>query len=103
MEMPQSNPEKRIEFAGFKHIDESSMDMVKRVTDKHLRRIIELTRNLELLRITLKPIHQREKSEKYEIHVMTIDKGKIFASEVTDRNLLTAIDSALNKIINELS
>ena len=91
-----------IELTGFRSIDSSSMSVIKKIVGTYAKRLAELTKKLEILHITLKPIHEREKSEKYELHVKVIDNGKVYASKTTDRNLLTAIDSALNKIVNEI-
>ena len=91
-----------IELSGFRSIDSSSMIVIKKIIGNYAKRITELTKKLEKLHITLKPIHEREKSEKYEVHAKIIDGGKVYASEITDRNLFVAIDGVLKKIINEL-
>ena len=57
----------------------------------------------ESLHVTMKPVHETEKSEKYEVHAKLMDNGKPFVSEVVERNLFIAVDSALKKIVNELS
>ena len=100
-EVPQSGL--NIEFTGFRDIDESSINIIKKVVNNHARRISELTKNPEFIKITLKPVHEREKGEKYEIHAMISDNGKVHTSETTGRNLLSSVDDAMNKIINELS
>ena len=91
-----------IELSGFRSVDSSSMIVIKKIIGNYAKRITELTKKLEKLHITLKPIHEREKSEKYELHAKIIDGGKVYTSEITDRNLFVAIDGVLKKIINEL-
>ena len=91
-----------IELTGFRDIDSSSMAIVKKIVGNHAKRISELTKKLEILHITLKPVHEREKSEKYELHAKVIDGGEVYTSEITERNLFAAVDSVLNKIIKEL-
>ena len=91
-----------IQLTGFRDIDSSSMIVLKKIIGNHARRISELTKKMEILHITLKPVHQREKSEKYEVHAMIVDDGKVFASEITERNLFVAVDTVLKKIVNEL-
>ena len=91
-----------IQLTGFRDIDSSSMIVLKKIIGNYAKRIAELTKKLETLHITLKPVHQREKSEKYEVHAMIVDDGKVYASEITERNLFVAIDSVLKKIVNEL-
>ena len=78
------------------------MVVLKKIIGNHARRISELTKKLETLHITLKPVHEREKSEKYQVHAKVIDNGKVYVSELTDRNLLVVIDNVLKKIVNEL-
>ena len=94
--------DKRIELSGFRDIDEPSLDLVHRNIGNHLRRLEEITKKLERLHITLKRIHVKEKSEKYEIHAKLLDDGKPYFAEVTDRNLLAAVDNVLHKVANEI-
>ena len=91
-----------IELAGFRDIDSSSMVVLKKNIGNHVNRITELTKKMELLHITLKPVHEREKSEKYDIHAKVIDDGKVYVSHATERNLFVAVDNALKKLVNEL-
>ena len=91
-----------IELSGFRDIDSSSMIVLKKIIGNHAKRISELTKNPEALHITLKPVHEREKSEKYEVHAKVVDNGKVYASEFTDRNLFVAVDTVLKKLVNEL-
>ena len=91
-----------IELAGFRNVDSSSMAILKRNIDNHTKRLLELAKNLEKLHITLKKVHEREKGEKYDIHVKVIDNGKVFASHSIDRNLFAAVDLALEKMANEM-
>lgn len=95
-------PSGNIQLTGFRDIDSSSMAVLRKIVDNHAKRISELTKKMGTLHITLKPIHEREKSEKYEVHAKVVDDGKVYASEVVDRNLLVAIDSVLKKMVNEL-
>ena len=91
-----------IQLTGFRDIDGSSMIVLKKIIGNYVKRISELTKKLEVLHITLKSVHEREKSEKYEVHAKIIDGGKVYASEITDRNLFVAVDTVLKKIVNEL-
>ena len=102
--MADDNPAlwEKVHLAGFHEVDSSTMAVLKKIIGNHARRILELAKNMQEIHITLKPIHQREKSEKYEIHAKVIDNGKAYLSKVTERNLLAALDNALNKLINEM-
>lgn len=93
---------RNIELSGFRDIDSSTMAVLNKTIGNHIRRISELCKKMYNLHITLKPIHQREKSEKYEIHAKLNDNGKIYAAEAVDRNLLVAVDDVLKKLTNEL-
>jgi ribosome-associated translation inhibitor RaiA len=92
-----------IELSGFKDIDGASMVVLKKIIGNYGRRFSELSGNFESLKITMKPVHETEKSEKYEIHVQVIVDGKPVASEVIERNLFIAIDNALKKVESQLS
>lgn len=91
-----------IELSGFRDVDSSSMIVLKKIIGNHAKRIYELTKKIGNLHVTLKPVHEREKGEKYEVHAKLVDDGKVYASEVTERNLFVAVDSVLKKIVNEL-
>ncbi len=91
-----------IEMAGFRDIDSSSMAVLKKIVNNHAKRISKITKKLEILHITLKSVHEREKSEKYELHAKIIDDGKVYTSEITERNLFVGMDAVLSKIVNEL-
>ena len=94
--------ETKVELAGFRAVEESSMSVINKIISNHSRRLLELTKKLEKLHITLKPVHEREKSEKYDIHAKLLDNGKVYVSHFIDRNLFTAVDTALEKLANEL-
>jgi len=92
-----------IELSGFSDIDSSSMIVVRKMVGNYANRIAELTQKLDVVHLTLKPVHEKEKSEKYEIHAKIIDDGKIYVSSVTERDLFVAIDTVFKKIVSELS
>lgn len=91
-----------IELSGFRDVDSSSMIVLKKIVGNHARRLSELSEKMETLHITLKPIHEREKSEKYEVHAKLNDNGKIYAAESVDRNLFVAVDDVLKRIQSEM-
>ena len=91
-----------IDLSGFREIDSASMIVLKKIIGNHANRIAELAKKMEVLHITLKPVHEREKSEKYEVHAKVVDGGKVYASETTDRNLFVAVDNVLKKVSNEM-
>ena len=92
-----------IGLAGFRDIDGASMVVLKKIIGNYARRLSEITEKFEKLHITMKLIHATEKSEKYEIKAKVISNGKPYVSEVIERNLFVAVDSALKKIVNEIT
>tara|TARA_Y100000310_G_scaffold231819_1_gene234533 strand:- start:10365 stop:10739 length:375 start_codon:yes stop_codon:yes gene_type:complete len=92
-----------IELSGFRDIDGASMVVLKKIIGNHARRMTEISDKFESLKVTMKPVHETEKSEKYEIHTQLMNDGKPVVSEVVDRNLFVAVDDALKKIISEIS
>ena len=92
-----------IQLAGFRDIDGASMVVLKKIIGNYVRKMSDIAKKFESLHVTMKPVHETEKSEKYEIHAKLLDNGKPFVSEVVERNLFVAVDNALKKIVNELS
>ncbi|MEK6892311.1 MAG: HPF/RaiA family ribosome-associated protein [Nanoarchaeota archaeon] len=91
-----------IELSGFRDIDSSSREVIRANVERHVRKLSVHTKNMQNLHITLKTLHQREKSEIYDIHARLKDDGKFYVSHTTDRNLFAAIDTALEKLTHEL-
>jgi len=91
-----------IELTGFRDTDGSAMIVVKKIVGNYARKIAGRSKKLETIHVTLKPIHQRETSEKYEVHAKVLDDGKVYASEAVDRNLFVAIDDVLKRIVKEM-
>ena len=102
MEADMPDISNSIQLAGFREIDSSAMEIVKKNIHNHARRIAELAKNMGILHVTLKSLHEREKSEIYDIHAKVTDSGKVYASHSTDRNLFVVVDKALQKLINEM-
>lgn len=100
--MANAAKEVRIEFAGFKKIDDSSMIVVRPHVEKYARKLATYAKKMEYLHITLKTLHEREKGEIYDIKARLKDGGKIYVSHSSDRNLFFAVDRALEKLHNEL-
>ena len=91
-----------VELSGFKDVDSSSKEVIRTNVERHVRKLSVHTRNMQNLHITLKVLHQREKSEIYDIHARLKDNGKFYVSHTTDRNLFAAIDAVLEKLVHEL-
>lgn len=92
-----------IALSGFKEIDGASMVVLKKIIGNYAKKMAEHSNKFEGLHITMKAVHKTEKSEKYEIYAKMVENGKPFVSEAVERNLFIAVDSALKKIMKELS
>ncbi len=87
-----------IQLVGFRETDAAEKIVLKKIVGKWSTRFSEICSNFQLLKLTLKTVHKKEKSELYEVHAMVQDNGQPHASEVTDRNLFLTVESALRKI-----
>lgn len=92
-----------IELSGFSELDGGSMIILKKVVGNYAKKFSERCSKFEKLSVNMKTVHEREKSEKYELHAKLLDNGNPSTSEVTDRNLFFALDSVLKKIENMIS
>ncbi len=91
-----------IELSGFRDVDGATMIVLKKIIGSYARKFSDTCKKFESLSVTMKKVHEREISEKYEIHVKLLDNGKPLVSEVTDFNMFFAIDTALKKVENEI-
>ena len=90
-------------LSGFKEVDPSTMISVRRVVENHVQTLKgHFKEKFNKLRLTLKDVHKRETSQKYELHSHVIIDNKDFHSEHTDRNLLVGLDKVIKKVQAEL-
>jgi hypothetical protein len=92
-----------IELIGFKQVSLADVVVVKKLVGHYTRKIQEHSTGFEKIQVFLKEIHKIDNNAKHEIHVKVLDGGKSFSSEVIDKNIFTALDSALKKILAEVS
>ncbi len=86
-----------ITLSGFKDLDRDTMIIVKKLVGSYVKKISDKNDKFQSLSLTLKIIHERETSEKYEVHAnLTADKQ--YSTEATERNLMIAIDRVFKKI-----
>ncbi len=91
-----------IELSGFSSLEPGVMIILKKIVGNYARRMSDKCKNFEKLSLTMKIVHAKEKSEKYELHAKALDSGKQHNSSSIDRNLFVAIDGALKAIMNSL-
>ncbi len=91
-----------IELSGFHDFDGGSQIILKKIIGNYAKRFSEICDRFELLKLQMKKVHEREKSEIYEIHGMVLDGGKHFNASTSDPNLFFALDRVLKKLENEI-
>ena len=87
-----------IELSGFKDLDSGSMVIIKKIVGNYAKRFSQRIPNFERIRVIMKPVHEREHSEKYEIHAHLTVGGNPFIAEDTDRNLFFVLDNVLRRV-----
>ncbi len=92
-----------IQLSGFSDLEPASMIVLKKIIGTHARRLSNKHEKFELLKLSMKKVHEQEHSEKYEVRATVVIEGKRYNSEVTERNLFFALDSAIKKVENEIS
>jgi ribosome-associated translation inhibitor RaiA len=91
-----------IELTGFSDLEPAVMVVVKKIVGNYAKKLSKLVENFEKLHLTLKKVHQTEKSEKYELHARLLGDGKAYASENIDMNLFFCLDKVLKRIESEI-
>jgi ribosome-associated translation inhibitor RaiA len=91
-----------IVLVGFKPLDYAELIVIKKIVGNYARRFSDTFEGFEQLSLTLKEVHKTVKSQKYELNAKVMVKGRPYTSEVVDRNLFVALDSALQKVNEEL-
>ena len=92
-----------IQLAGFKDLEAAQMIVLKKIIGTYARKFSNKCTKFELLKLSMKKVHELEHSEKYEVHVMVVDNGAQNTATVTERNLFFALDASLKKVENEIS
>src|SRR3989338_3206118 len=92
-----------IELSGFSSVDGASMIVIKKIVGNYGKHLSEISGNFEKLSLSMKPVNEPGENKKFEVHGKLINNGKPFASEVIERNIFVAVDSALKKIVSQLS
>ncbi len=91
-----------IQLSGFKVVDRGSMVIVKKLVGTYARKFSDHNQDFRQLSLRLKPVHANEEHQIHHIDGKLVIGGNTFASEVEDRNLFFAIDTALKKLENSI-
>ncbi len=89
-----------IELVGFRILDPASMIVVKKMVGTYARKFSDS--GLELLKLTMKPVHSGDKPHCFEVNCRISAKGRNYISELTDHNLFFAVDKVLKKVEAEM-
>src|SRR3989338_9415239 len=92
-----------VRLSGFNDLDPGEKDEAIQIISKHERRIKEICEDLDRIKITLKKIRHKEKSEMYELHASVKDKHGHYEAHVVGRRFLVALADVLTKVENEIS
>ena len=92
-----------IQLAGFRDVEPATMIVVKKIVGTYARHFSGKFPKFELLKVSMKKIHEKEHTEKYELHALVVDSGRQHAASVTERNLFVALDAALKKVESSIS
>ena len=91
-----------VQLSGFKDIDAAAMSDVNKLLSTYAHKISEVAEQPEMLKLKLERVHKRPKSEIYQVHGMLLDKGKKYNAVALHRNLLTAVDTVLERLDRDL-
>ncbi len=83
-----------IELSGFKSLDSGSMFILKKIVGTNVRKLSNKITNLQKVTLTMKQVH----GSGFEINAKLVDDGKVYNSEVSDRNVFFAVDKAFEKL-----
>jgi len=91
-----------IELSGFGSLDGGVMIVLKKIVGNYARKMSEQAEKFEKLSLNMKKVHEKEKSEMYELHAKMLVNGKPLAASNTDRNLFVAVDAALKGVMAQI-
>lgn len=87
-----------ITLVGFKELGYAEMVVIKKIVGNYARKLSD-GKQINELRLTLKPIHHTdENSSKFEMKATLDLDGTIINSEVIEYNLFIGIDNILKKL-----
>lgn len=91
-----------IDLVGFRDMDRDTMVIVRKMVGQSARKMSELNDKFERLTVTMKPVHEKGDSKKYELHGKLLAAGKPVVSETTERNLFVGLNKILENIMKSV-
>ncbi|MBI2548481.1 hypothetical protein HYW21_03965 [Candidatus Woesearchaeota archaeon] len=90
--------EEKVELVGFHDLEPAEFDLLTKRSITHTKKLVKHCNTLEQVVITKKNVHEREKSQIYELHFRILNRGKVSSVVVTERNLFLALDEGFKKV-----
>jgi len=87
----------KIELKEFNDLEPGELTVLKKMIGNHANKF----RDFEKLTLHLKGVHEKEKSQKFQINGTLVKNGKRYASEVTNFNLFFAINDVMDNLKKE--
>ena len=86
-----------IELVGFKELDRGTLTILKKMVGLFVKKISAKASGFQKITITLKKVHETEKSAIYSFMAKLI-ADKVYNAEAEDRNIFVAFDNVLKKL-----
>jgi ribosome-associated translation inhibitor RaiA len=90
-----------IQLVGFKDFDSSELVVMKKIIGNYARKFSDNLENYEKLTVSLKQIGPKS-SNKYEIQIKLMVKGKPTNTDVTENNVYFALAQSFKKLENQV-
>jgi hypothetical protein len=90
-----------IELIGFRDVDSATMIVLKKIVGNTVKKYAGRCTRLERFSLSVKKVHEREKSEIYELRGKLSCDGKHFYATTEDYNLFFAVDKCLKRLETE--
>ncbi|HDD70736.1 MAG TPA: hypothetical protein ENF94_01095 [Candidatus Woesearchaeota archaeon] len=93
-----------IELSGFSTLDGGTMAVLKKIIGAYTRKFIDRAEGFEKVSMHLKRLKSGDEEGLglFELHGKVLIKGKLYNSEVTERNIFFAVDSVMKKLHNSV-
>ncbi|MBS3151111.1 HPF/RaiA family ribosome-associated protein [Candidatus Woesearchaeota archaeon] len=84
----------RIQLSNFEELQPGELTILKKMIGNHANKFHDFTK----LHITLKEVHKKEKSQKYQVNALLELNSKVYESESTHFNLFFTINEVLDRL-----
>ena len=84
----------RIQLSNFEELEPGELTILKKMIGNHANKFHEFKK----LHITLKEVHKKEKSQKFQINALLEINNKLYESESTHYNLFFTINEVLDSL-----